>query len=135
MPMEQLPPDVKKVNAQRFRMLEVLYTSKHHNKGRDTLRSPAEVQADADLDEPSYERAFRFLKKVGYVAGNAHGGVDITIHGMIAYEAARAEPDKKTTEAFPPVNIFLAETVTNSTVQMAGQGSTQEAKASVKGGD
>ena len=126
------PPDVKKVNKQRFRLLEVLYTNRHHHHDERALYKINDIRSEADLDEPSFQRAFRFLVEVGYVEGNVHGGVGITTSGMIAYEAAMSQPELAT-DTFPPVNIIFAENINNSTIQQAGSTSEQDAAVSGKG--
>ena len=124
--------DVRKVNSERFHFLEVLYEEMHAMRGALHLLADQSVRKKVGLDPQSFERAFRFLSSVGLVQGTLHGGVGITTQGIITYEAAATEPEKPTA-VFPPINVFYAENVNNSTIQQAGNDSDQSANVTSEG--
>jgi hypothetical protein len=119
------PVDMKKIDQDRLNMLGALYQFNHANHGKRTYYPRADVQSVMGTDDPSYVRAFLFLRGLKYVEGTGYGDhIGITVEGMLAYEASRREPDKQVGQ-LPAINIVFANTIRDSNVQLSGEGSSQ----------
>jgi len=126
--------ELEEKKAARFTFLAGLYKA---TEGHTLVSLNSwELGDHLNFDRQQTDLIVRFLCEESLLKYFGAGGtVVITHEGVKEVEAAMATPDEETTY-FPPVNIINNYgSMTNSSIQQAGAGSTQNATVSVDSND
>ena len=119
-----MPIDMEQEDADRFKVLNALYEAVRDRGG--AMVPSKDVFARSALERKRFFRALQYLIDDGLIAPQAFNCLQITHYGTKSVELALRKP-QEATDLFPPVNLIYAETISNSTIQQAGNNAVQSA--------